>query len=226
MRVEVCATAADANRRAAELIAEALRGAVHERGRGVAALSGGRTPAIMLQTLASSELPWTDVHVFQVDERVVGPADERRNLLGIGRALADSQLPATNLHGMPVDTTPVEAGAAQYCRELAAVAGEPPRIDVVHLGLGEDGHTASLVPGDPALAADLDVALSGPYQGTRRMTLTLPVIDRARTRIWLVTGDAKRDVVQRLLAAEPQLVASRVSREAAVAVLDRAAAGP
>jgi 6-phosphogluconolactonase len=226
MRVEVCATAADANRRAAELIADALRGAVHERGRGVAALSGGRTPATMLQTLASSELPWTDVHVFQVDERVVGPADERRNLLGIGRALADSQLPATNLHGMPVDTTPVEAGAAQYCRELAAVAGEPPRIDVVHLGLGEDGHTASLVPGDPALAADLDVALSGPYQGTRRMTLTLPVIDRARTRIWLVTGDAKRDVVRRLLAAEPQLVASRVSREAAVAVLDRAAAGP
>jgi 6-phosphogluconolactonase len=225
MRIEVLATAAEACQRAAQLIAESIRDAVRERGRGVAALSGGTTPGPMLLALAASELPWADVHVFQVDERIVADDDERRNLKSIEHAFTRSGLPPGNLHAMPVGAVPVEAGAARYCRDLETVAGEPPRIDVVHLGLGADGHTASLVPGDAALDAESDIAISGLYQGTRRMTLTLPVIDRARRRVWLATGAGKRDAVRRLLASDPQLIASRVSRDAALVVLDRAAAG-
>jgi 6-phosphogluconolactonase len=225
MRVEVCATAADAGQCAARLIAEALRGAVLERGLGVAALSGGKTPELMLAALASSELPWANVHLFQVDERIVGDDDDRRNLTSIRRAFACSPLARENLHGMPVDTLPVEAGGAEYARQLAAIAGDPPRIDVVHLGLGDDGHTASLVPGDVTLEAEGDVTISRLYQGTRRMTLTLRALNRAARRVWLVTGESKRDVARRLLEQDSRLVASRVSPEAAVVVLDRAAAG-
>ncbi len=225
MRVEVCPTAADANHLAASLIAEQIRAACLERGRGVVALSGGTTPASMLRTLASSELPWAVVHVFQVDERIVDAGDERRNLTTLTSAFAHSALPPENLHAMPVRGAPLEASAAQYAGELAALAGDPPRIDVVHLGLGADGHTASLVPNDAVLDAEHDVAISQLYAGTRRMTLTRPAIDRARCRVWLVTGTAKHDVVRRLLAHEPSLVASRVNREAAIVVLDAAAAG-
>jgi 6-phosphogluconolactonase len=225
MQVDVRATAAEASQHAAELIAESLRAAARERGRAAAAVSGGSTPAAMLQALAASDLPWAAIHVFQVDERIVPAGDERRNLIEIERAFAAASQLRGHLHPMPVGSVPVESGAAQYCRDLASVAGEPPRLDVVHLGLGADGHTASLVPGDAALDAEADVAISGLYQGTRRMTLTLPIIDRARQVVWLVTGAAKRDVVQRFLAADPHLNASRVRRDAAVLVLDRAAAG-
>jgi 6-phosphogluconolactonase len=225
MRVDVCATATEASQHAAQLIAEAMRAAARERGRAAAAVSGGTTPGAMLQALASSDLPWDVAHLFQVDERIVPDGDARRNLIGIERAFAGSPLPLGHLHPMPVGRVPISSGAAQYCRDLEAVLGDPPRLDVVHLGLGADGHTASLVPGDAALDAKTDVAISGPYEGTRRMTLTLRVIDRARRVVWLVTGAAKRDVVQRFLAEDAQLNASRVRRDAAVLVVDRAAAG-
>ncbi len=225
MRIEVCASATEANQRAATLIAEQLRGALAERGRASVALSGGRTPQVMLQSLAAVKLAWADVHVLQVDERIVPIDDERRNLTSIRRAFAQSSLPDKNIHGMPVNSANVAAGAAEYCRVLKAIAGDPPRIDVVHLGLGADGHTASLVFDDAALDAHSDVAISGLYQGTQRITLTLHAIDRARCRLWLVTGGAKRDIVRRFLAHDPGLVASRVSREAGIVVLDKDSGG-
>jgi 6-phosphogluconolactonase len=225
MRVEICPTADAANTTAASLIAQTILQAVDERGRCTLALSGGRTPASMIAKLAAAELPWADIHVAQVDERIVGDDDGRRNLIGIRDAFARSPLAWQNVHGMPVERMPPEAGAMAYAKDLEAIAGHPSRIDIVHLGLGDDGHTASLVPSDAALESTADVAVTGEYQGTRRMTLTLATLNRARCRIWLVTGRSKRDVVRQFLARDPTLVASRLNTDATIVVLDKDSAG-
>jgi len=225
MGIDVRPTAAEAGARVASLIAAQMRASVVECGRGSLALSGGRTPEPMLRALGAAEIPWQQVHVFQVDERVVGHDDARRNLSAITAAFESSSVPAENVHGMPVDREPLQAGAEQYYTELCAYAGTPPRIDVVHLGVGEDGHTASLVAHDAALEADGDVAITAPYAGVHRMTLTLRALERAKFRVWLITGASKRRIVRRFLDGDPTIVASRVRREADVIVLDSDAAG-
>jgi 6-phosphogluconolactonase len=179
----------------------------------------------MLHELAAAKLAWPQIHVFQVDERIVAMDDERRNMQAIIATLAALPIPAENLHAMPVDRGTPEVGAAQYFDDLCAVAGVPPCLDLVHLGLGGDGHTASLFPGDPAAASDHDVAVSGRYQGLRRMTLTLAMLNRARKRIWLITGSGKREILRRFLDADPELIASHVRRDESLVVLDREAAG-
>jgi len=225
MRVEVYPAARDAAARAASLIAAALRAAVDQRGQGSVAFSGGQTPILMLQKLASASLPWPQVHVFQVDERIVADDDDRRNLKAIKAALEHAPIPAENVHAMPVTGPSYAAGIAFYRDDLRALAGNPPQLDVVQLGLGEDGHTASLFTGDDALLSDDEVAVTGLYQGTHRMTLTLKVLDLARQRIWLVTGPAKQNIVRRFRAADPLLPASHVNRDTAILVLDSDAAG-
>jgi len=225
MQVEVYPDAAAAAARAASLIADSLAAAVADRGAGSAALSGGRTPTLMMQALALAALPWPQIHLFQVDERMVGASDSRRNLTAMNRAFRQCPLPPANLHAMPVEARSSAAGAARYSADLRRLAGTPPRLDVVHLGLGEDGHTASLVPGDAAVTSQGDVTLSGDYQGVRRMTLTLPLLNAARQRVWLVTGSAKREIVRRFLDGDSSLVASQVSRQDAYLVLDTTASG-
>lgn len=225
MQVEVYPDAAAAAARAASLIADSLEAAVAGRGDGSAALSGGRTPALLMQALASAALPWPQIHLFQVDERMVDVGDPRRNITAIKTAFRLCPLTPANLHAMPVEARSPEAGAARYSADLRRLAGTPPRLDVVHLGLGEDGHTASLVPGDDAVASEGDVTLTGDYQGVRRMTLTLPLLNLARQRVWLVTGSAKGEIVRRFLDGDPTLVASQVSRQNAFLVLDAAASG-
>ena len=213
-------------RRAAAIIAPDLRAAVTSRGRFAMAVSGGRTPWRMLRALADEPLPWKKVHVFQVDERVA-PADARdRNLAHLRASLLDhAPLSADHVHAMPVDAADRAGAAAQYARTLQDVLGSPAVLDLVHLGLGPDGHTASLVPGDPALdVADADVAMSGPYQGRRRMTLTFPLINRSRRILWLVTGGDKAETLVRLRDGDRSIPASRVRRDGAVVVADRAAA--
>jgi 6-phosphogluconolactonase len=128
---------------------------------------------------------------------------------------------------MPVEVPDVEAAAARYARTLQEIAGSPPLLDLVHLGLGPDGHTASLVPGDPVLGVtEADVALTGVYQGRRRMTLTYPIINRSRQILWLVTGTDKTAMLGRLRAGDPSIPAGRVRQDQALVVADRAAAGP
>ncbi len=123
---------------------------------------------------------------------------------------------------MPVDEPDLAGAAQSYGALLTRIAGSPPVLDVIHLGLGADGHTASLVPGDPALdVIDSDVAISNPYQGHRRMTLTYPILNRAEMIIWLVTGDAKASVLQRLIAGDALLPASRIRRDRATIVADK-----
>jgi 6-phosphogluconolactonase len=225
METRILADAGAVAREAARLIAAEARGAVAARGRFVVAVSGGKTPWRMLRALADEDVPWSGVHVVQVDERIapVGHAD--RNLTHLCDSLGRAPLPPDHLHAMPVDQADLEAAARGYGRLLERIAGAPPVLDLVHLGLGPDGHTASLVPGDPVLnVADLDVSLTGVYMGRRRMTLTYPVLNRARRVFWIVTGADKAEMLSRLRTADHSIPAARVRQERALILADRDAA--
>jgi 6-phosphogluconolactonase len=210
--------------RAADLVAERLAKAVAARGRGTLAVSGGGTPAAFLAALAERPLPWEAVHVFQVDERVAPAGDPERNLTGLRRALLDRvPIPPGNVHPMPVEDPDLDAAAARYGEEIRAVTAPAGSLDVIHLGLGDDGHTASWPPGDPVVDATADVAVVGPFNGRRRMTLTPTAVNRAGWILWLIAGADKAPVVKRLLAGDPAIPASRVRRHDATLLVDAAA---
>ena len=193
MKLEVFEDAEAVARAAAAVIAADARAAVAARGRFIMAVSGGKTPWIMLRALAGEEVPWRDVHVFQVDERIAPAGDPDRNLAHLSASLLEhAPLPPQQIYAMPVESPDLEAAAKQYARTLGQVAGSPPVLDLAHLGMGPDGHTASLVPGDPVLdITDADVGLTGVYMGRRRMTLAYPVLNRSRRILWLMTGSDK-----------------------------------
>jgi 6-phosphogluconolactonase len=227
MKIEVLADADAVAREAAALIAAEARTTVEARGRFVMAVSGGHTPWLMLRTLADEKVPWVGLHVAQVDERVAPAGDPDRNLTHFRESLLDhASLRPEQIHAMPVESPDLEGAAKRYAATLAELAGMPPVFDLVHLGLGPDGHTASLVPGDPVLeVADADVALTGVYQGRRRMTLTYPVLNRSRRILWLVTGSEKAGMLVRLRDGDPSIPAGRVRQDNALVLADRAAAG-
>ena len=217
LEVEILPDPQTAAERGAEVIAAAAREAVEERGRFTMAVSGGRNPWAMLAAL-HGRMPWEKVTIFQVDERVAPEGDPDRNLTRLLRSLP--AVGAAAVRPMPVDAHDPEAAAAAYAAAL------PERFDLVHLGLGPDGHTASLVPADPVLdVTDHDVAVTGEYQGRRRMTLTYPALNRARRILWLVTGADKVDALARLRAGDPSIPAGRVSAHRALVVADAATAG-
>jgi 6-phosphogluconolactonase len=226
VKIEVLTSAESVAEKAAGIIAAEARAAVEASGRFVLALSGGRTPWIMLRALARESVPWQGVHVVQVDERAAPVGDADRNLSHIQECLlGTTSIRAEQLHAMPVEEEPLEAAAGRYSRKLQRLAGSPPVLDLVHLGLGPDGHTASLVPGDPVLdVTDADVAMSGLYQGRRRMTLTLPIINRSRRIVWLVTGADKAAALRRLRDGDGSIPAGRVMRDHALVLADGAAA--
>lgn len=227
MRLEVFDDAGSVARAAAAMIAAEARAAAAAKGRFTFAVSGGHTPWIMLRALASEDVPWKSVHLFQVDERVAPAGDPDRNLTHLRESFLDqAPLSPQQVHSMPVEMADLDAAAGEYALALRETAGSPPALDLVHLGLGPDGHTASLVPGDPVLGVtDVDVALSGVYQGRRRMTLTYPVLNRARSILWVVTGSDKTEVLRRLRDGDVLIPAGRVRREQAVLLADLAAAG-
>jgi len=210
---------------AAEFIAAESRRCVADRGRFNLAVSGGDTPRVMLRALADMAVPWECVHVFQVDERVAPSGDSARNFTQLHECLlAHAPLRPEQVHAMPVEHADLDAAARTYAAALCAISGTPPMLDLVHLGLGVDGHTASLVPGDPSLdVTDAEVALAGPYQGHRRMTLTFPAIDRARRVLWVVTGAGKAAMLKRLQAGDRTIPAGRVRQDRALLIADRAA---
>lgn len=215
LRVEVPGDAAALARAGADVVARTLTEAVDARGRATLAVSGGSTPWAMIADLARRDLPWSDVTVFQVDERVAPDGDTSRNLTHLRVALGDA--PA---HVVPMDVTAadLEAAADAYGARL------PETIDLVHLGLGPDGHTASLVPDDEVLdVTDRLVALTGVYDGRRRMTLTYPALARASSILWLVGGADKRDALNRLLAGDQSIPAGRVPTEHALVLADMGA---
>lgn len=220
IELEVAGDEKAASRRAAELIAAAGAEAAAERGRFAFAMSGGRSPWAMLAILGDlEEMPWDRTELFQVDERVAAPGDQERNLTHMVLGLSMSHQPV--LRPMPVTQRDLDAAAREYEASL------PDRLDVVHLGLGPDGHTASLVPGDPVLdVTDRRVAMTAePYQDHRRMTLTYPTLADARRIVWLVTGADKQEPLAKLLAEDESISAGRVRNEDMVVVADEAAGG-
>jgi 6-phosphogluconolactonase len=220
IELEVAGDEKAASRRAAELIAAAGAEAAGERGIFELAMSGGRSPWAMLAILGElEEMPWDRTELFQVDERVAAPGDEARNLTHMVLGLSmDHQ---STLRPMPVTQRDLEAAAREYEASL------PDRFDVVHLGLGPDGHTASLVPGDPVLeVSDRRVAMTETaYQDHRRMTLTYPALNAARRIVWLIIGSDQRDALQKLLAGDESIPAGRVDNDEMIVVADEAAAG-
>jgi 6-phosphogluconolactonase len=225
MKIEVYSDDESAARAAAKYIAAEAGAAITARGRFAMAVSGGRTPWIMLRALATEGLPWEHIHVVQVDERVAPAGHSDRNLTHLLESLlAHSPIRPEQIHAMPVELPDLEAGVAQYVATLRDIAGSPPVLDLVHLGLGPDGHTASLVPGDPVLnVTDTDVALTGEYQRRRRMTLTYPMINRARRILWLATGSEKASALARLRQGDLSIPAGKISQERAVIFADQAA---
>jgi len=227
MNIEVFDDADSVARAAAAAIAADTRAAIATRGRFALAVSGGHTPWIMLRALAGEDIPWAGVHVCQVDERVAPDGHTDRNLTHLRESLLQhAPLRPEQIHAMPVETADLQAAATQYALALGEIAGSPPVLDLVHLGLGPDGHTASLVPGDPVLdVTGADVAPTGVYQGRRRMTLTYPMLNRARRVLWVVTGSEKVEMLRRLRDGDLSIPAGRVRREQALLLADRAAAG-
>jgi len=227
MKIEIFADAEAVAREAAAFIAAQARSAVAERGRFIMAVSGGHTPWVMLRELARDEVPWKNMHLVQVDERVAPAGDPDRNLTHLHESLLEhAPIPPEQIYAMPVELPDLELAAKQYAATLARIAGSPPVLDLVHLGLGPDGHTASLIPGDPVLQVnDADVAVTGIYQGRRRLTLTYPILNRARRVLWLVTGKDKVAMLPRLRAGDPSIPGGRVNQERALLLADRAAAG-
>jgi 6-phosphogluconolactonase len=226
MKFEVLQDADTVARAAADIIAADARAAVAARGRFTLAVSGGHTPWVMLRALAGEDVPWQGVHIYQVDERVAPSGDPDRNFTHLQESLLQhAPLRPEQVHAMPVELPNLEEAAGQYAATLSQFAGARPILDLVHLGLGPDGHTASLVPGDRVLnVVDRDVAVTGIYQGRRRMTLTYPAIDRARRILWVVTGSEKVDMLRRLRKGDVSIPAGRVCRDQALLLADRAAA--
>ena len=224
--IRILADADAVAQEAAKVIAAEARSAVAARGRFIVAVSGGRTPWQMLRALANEDVPWSGMHVVQVDERIAPAGDPDRNLTHLRKSLLEhAPLPPEHIYAMPVEEADLEAAARSYARMLEKIAGIPPVLDLAHLGLGPDGHTASLVPQDPALnVTDRDVAITGLYQKRRRMTLTYPALNRSRRILWVVTGAEKAHMLVRLRGGDLSIPAGRIRREQALVLADPPAA--
>jgi 6-phosphogluconolactonase len=205
-------------RRAAEVVARMAREAVADHGTFTFAVSGGKTPWAMFSELAHEDVPWESLVIFQVDERVAPEGDPDRNLTNLNKSLAGA--PA-RVRPMPVNDPDLSAAAAKYANEL------PETFDLVHLGIGPDGHTASLVPGDPVLeVTDRLVGVTLPYQGHVRMTLTYPAFSRAEELLWLISGEDKQVALGKLLSGDTSIPAGRVQARHSTILADKAAIPP
>lgn len=211
---------------AAKGLANSIRAAVQARGQCTLALSGGSSPKGLLAALAKEQLPWQSVHIFQVDERAAPAGSPDRNWTSLQAMLLDHiEIPTNNIHVMPADDDDLQGAAKRYAAKLTAVAGPQPVIDIVHLGLGGDGHTASLIPGDPVLGeTESDVAVSGKFQGYQRLTLTYPCLRRARQLVWFVIGANKAAMLEKLLQADQRIPAGRLGHDRNVVYADQLAA--
>ena len=217
-QVEILPDAASVASRAADVVVAHARAAVGSCGVFTFAVSGGSTPWSMFAALVRLDFPWKRTTIYQVDERVAPTGDATRNLTHLRESLPPDT--TVRVRPMPVEDADLEAAAQRYARSF------PERFDLIHLGLGPDGHTASLVPDDPVLdVSGRCVAVTEPYMGQQRMTLTYPAIDRARALLWVVTGADKRDALTRLLAHDPSIPAGRVNAERALVLADADAAG-
>ena len=222
MNVEVLSDSESVAKRAATIIADDAWQAVVDRGALVMALSCGQTPSKMLRALTDMTVPWQAVRIFEVDEREAPAGHAGTHIL---ESLKGAPIRSEQICAMPVESPELETASDGHASLLRKLTGAPPVIGLVHLGLGPDGHTAAVVPGDPALEVDqADVALIGLCQGRRRMTATYPILNRARRVLWVVTGADKAPIVDRLLAVERGIPAGRIRNKRALLLSDRVAA--
>ena len=226
MDLRIFDTADHAAVAAAQWLTAQLADAVKNRGKASLALSGGRTPWRMLEAMNWVEIPCAQLSIYQVDERAVPVDDERRNGRRIAELLGQQDVALVERFcAMSAEREDLESEAGDYARVLSTGLGSPPILDVVQLGLGADAHTASLIPGDPLLdVIDRSVGVAATYQGTRRLSLTFPVLNAARARLWLVTGSDKVDALASLVGRDPTLPCGRVKQDGAVVFADAAAA--
>ena len=227
--LHVYETAAEVALQAEQWLADQIRDTVGDRGHCSMAVSGGHSPWPMLESLARrSDLPWESVSIFQVDERIAPEGDADRNLTQLNEHVLDVRPSLrTSTYPMPVNDPDIEKAADRYANQLMKSCGDPIELDIIHLGLGPDGHTASLVPGDPVLQVhDRDVAITGGlYQGRRRMTLTYPAINRARRIMWQVVGGDKKEALGRMMAGDDSVPGGLISSTQAVIFADKSAVG-
>jgi 6-phosphogluconolactonase len=231
MNVEVLTDAEALAERSVEVLIRAAEVAIEERGLFVWAISGGTTPRRLLELLCDRrDFDWARTHLFQVDERLAPDGDPDRNATMLDEALLTTSFRSAHMPAgiwlMPVTADDPDAAAADYARSIDAIAGSPTIFDLIQLGMGSDGHTASLVPGDPILdVTDVDVALTDMYNGRRRMSLTWPVLDRAKELLWVIGGASKHAAVQQFLNNDPNIPATLPTQARATVLLDEAAAG-
>lgn len=221
MQVRLSATAEGAAADAADYVAARAVEAIDARGRFVWAVSGGSTPGRFLAALAQRDrVDWAKTHLFQVDERIAATGSDERNDTMIRAHFVDAR-PEVNYHPLPVVAESLGGALIDHLTDLERLSGQPARLDLVQLGLGDDGHTASLVPGDPVLAAEADLATSGLYKGTRRVTMTAPLLNRAHERIFIVTGEGKDEALGQLAERDPSIPGSLITDEHTVLITDR-----
>jgi len=222
VRVRIGEDADEVARLGAARIASVVRSAVTQRGSSAIAVSGGRTPWAMFARLGDHDIQWGSLGIWQVDERIAPHGDPDRGLTQLEASLPTRA--RSCLRAMPVDDVDPDDDARLSAAAEAYSASLPPAFDLIHLGLGEDGHTASLVPGDPVLEViDRDVAVTARYRGRRRMTMTFPVLERAMEILWLAAGDSKAGPLRRLLDRDLSMPAARVGAPNQLAIVDRAA---
>jgi 6-phosphogluconolactonase len=226
MELKIFQSAEEVARQAALLISDLIKENVAKKGFFTMAISGGRTPWEMIKILAQENLPWDKVYLFQVDERIAPDGNPDRNLTQLFNTIHGTRLMTRlNIFHMPVIAENLESACAEYENHIQQVTGSG-KLDLIHLGLGSDGHTASLIPGDAVCEVkDQDVALTAsPYQGRDRMTVTYPLINRAEKILWLVTGSEKATMLHRLLNKDPEIPAGRISQDQALIFADESAA--
>ncbi|MDX5339103.1 MAG: 6-phosphogluconolactonase [Cyclobacteriaceae bacterium] len=223
MNIDTHPNAVQVAQSAANYLEQKIKETIKEKGSFSMAVSGGKTPWEMLKLLANASLPWTRVNIFQVDEREAPDGHADRNLTQLFKTLEGSGIiTKVNIFPMMVTAENLSQACEDYAENIRTITGDGV-LDLVHLGLGADGHTASLIPGDQVCEiVDKDVAMTfGPYQGRNRMTLTYPLINRAKEILWVITGDEKKDMVQRLIAKDPSIPAGKVNQEHAILITDQ-----
>ena len=223
MNIDTHPNAVQVAQNAANYLEQKIKETIKEKGSFSMAVSGGKTPWEMLKLLANASLPWTRVNIFQVDEREAPDGHADRNLTQLFKTLEGSGIiTKVNIFPMMVTAENLSQACEDYAENIRTITGDGV-LDLVHLGLGADGHTASLIPGDQVCEiVDKDVAMTfGPYQGRNRMTLTYPLINRAKEILWVITGDEKKDMVQRLIAKDPSIPAGKVNQEHAILITDQ-----
>jgi 6-phosphogluconolactonase len=226
MKTEIFSNSEEVAKRAAEFLEEKIRETINTKGSFSMAISGGRTPWEMLKFLSKAHLRWNKINIFQVDEREAPDGHPDRNLSQLFKAIQDSGVETkVNIFPMPVTAENLEEACEDYSKIIYEVTGDG-ILDLIHLGMGSDGHTASLIPGDQVCEIeDRDVAMTlAPYQGRMRMTLTYPIINRAKEILWVVTGEEKAEMVEKLLISDPSIPAGNVNSSNAVLLLDKVAA--